>query len=128
MDELVTREQADVFFAVLLLAGIASAPVAAWASRRRGGRPVPAALAVGGPPILLGILWRVYNSVTDRLGLDTVLNLAVNLALFAVVGVLCGVLWAFVRTAEPSPAAAVPGAMAESGGDLGGVADAPDGE
>lgn len=36
------------------------------------------------------VLWTVYNAITDRLGLDTVKNLLVNLALFLVLGVLIG--------------------------------------
>jgi hypothetical protein len=114
---------------VLLLAGIASAP------DRRVGVASPGwktGFRPRWPSAGLRSCWDSCGGCTTpsptAWGLDTVLNLVVNLALFATVGVLCGVLWAFVRTAEPSPAAAVPGAMAESGGDLGGVADAPDGE
>jgi len=41
------------------------------------------------------LLWRVYNLVTERNGLDTVRNLVVNLVLFVLVGVAlgCGVAW-----------------------------------
>ena len=49
-------------------------------------------LAVG---ILVGggnyALWTVYNAVTQKLGLDTVANLLVNLGLFVVVGIAMGV-------------------------------------
>lgn len=36
------------------------------------------------------VLWTVYNAITDKLGLDTVKNLAVNLGLFIVLGILIG--------------------------------------
>jgi hypothetical protein len=40
--------------------------------------------------VLNWLLWRVYNVITDRNGLDTVKNLVVNLALFVLVGVVIG--------------------------------------
>jgi hypothetical protein len=95
MAELVTVEQANVLFHGLLLLGLLAAPLAALLARRRRGDPLAAALAAGGPLVLIGVLWRVYNTVTNRFGLDTVANLLVNLALFVVVGVLCGAFWAW---------------------------------
>lgn len=49
------------------------------------------------------LLWRVYNVLTDRNGLDTVRNLVINLALFIVVGGVIGIALgaAFRRGAEP---------------------------
>jgi hypothetical protein len=48
-------------------------------------------LALG---LLVGVgnyaLWTVYNVITERLGLDTVKNLLVNLGLFVVVGIVVG--------------------------------------
>lgn len=35
-------------------------------------------------------LWTVYNAITEKLGLDTVKNLLVNLTLFVVVGSVIG--------------------------------------
>ena len=99
MKELITVPQADTLFLAVLALGLVGAPLAALiARRRRGGDPLAAALAVGGPLILIGLMWRVYNAITDRLGLDTVANLLVNLGLFVVVGVLCGVGWARITT------------------------------
>lgn len=37
------------------------------------------------------LLWRLYNTITNRLGLDTVANLLVNLALFTALGVAAGI-------------------------------------
>lgn len=36
-------------------------------------------------------LWTVYNAITDRLGLDTVKNLLVNLGLFIGLGIIIGI-------------------------------------
>ena len=35
-------------------------------------------------------LWTVYNAITDKLGLDTVANLLVNLGLFLILGTVAG--------------------------------------
>lgn len=35
-------------------------------------------------------LWTVYNAITDKLGLDTVKNLLMNLGLFVVLGIVIG--------------------------------------
>ncbi|HEY3331573.1 MAG TPA: hypothetical protein VGK19_16200 [Capsulimonadaceae bacterium] len=47
--------------------------------------------------VLIGLgnlaMWKVYNAITDHLGLDTVKNLLVNLALFVAIGVISGLLW-----------------------------------
>lgn len=37
------------------------------------------------------VLWTIYNAITEKLGLDTVKNLLVNLALFVVLGTLIGI-------------------------------------
>ena len=48
---------------------------------------------LGALPTLNWLLWLVYNGITDRLGLDQVLNLVVNLGLFLLVGVSLGLAW-----------------------------------
>ena len=93
MKELVTRAQADVFFLGILVLGLVVAPVAGLLAKRRGGDPLPAALLWGGPLVLIGLLWRVYNAITDRVGLDSVANLAANAVLFVVIGAACGIGW-----------------------------------
>ena len=35
-------------------------------------------------------LWTVYNAITEKLGLDTVKNLLVNLGLFVVISIIIG--------------------------------------
>ncbi len=94
--EIITLAQAEAVFLALLIAGLVAGPLAFLVARRRSADALPTALAVGGPPVLLWVMWRVYNAVTDRLGLDTVANLLVNAAFFVVVGELCGVGWALL--------------------------------
>jgi hypothetical protein len=91
--EIITRGQADLLFEAILVLGLILLPTAAVIARSRGRRPLLAALTFGSPPVLIGILWRVYNAITDRIGLDTVANLLVNLILFVAVGAACGVGW-----------------------------------
>ena len=107
MTELITDAQANALLLAVLIIGLVAGPVAAVVARRRGGDALQAGLLAGGPPVLLFVLWCVYSAITERLGLDSVVNLLVNLALFVVVGGLCGVGWAFLaarRGAEPSAA------------------------
>jgi hypothetical protein len=105
--ELITRGQADAVFTALLILGVILAPLAWFIARRRGGmNPAAAALAWGGAPALVGVLWRVYNAIADGLGPDTVKNLAVNLALFVAVGAACGALWSRVTAGNDAPAPA----------------------
>jgi hypothetical protein len=69
-------------------AGIGAAVGARRQNLRRG---LLVGLLVGlfGP--LNWLLWRVYNALTDRNGLDTVKNLGINLALFLLLGALIGI-------------------------------------
>lgn len=46
---------------------------------------------------LILVMWHVYNRIVEALGLDTVKNLLVNLALFAALGVLLGLVLRVVR-------------------------------
>lgn len=91
MQEMVTRAQADVLFTLLPILGLVSGIVAGLLARRARRSAPAAAVLWGGPPVLVGILWRVYNGITDRIGLDRVANLAVNFGLFIVVGIICGI-------------------------------------
>ena len=71
--------------AVLVLASLVGL---AWGARakRVGIGLLVGALAGGGNYAL----WTVYNAITEKLGLDTVANLLVNLGLFLVVGTVAG--------------------------------------
>lgn len=110
MREIITLEEANRLFLIAAIALPALGLVigAFWGFRIR--RVVPGALsglAVGliGPVNLL--LWNVYNLITNRLGLDTVKNLLVNLGLFLLLGVITGVIlgrWSNRRRADPPSA------------------------
>ena len=88
--EMITRAQADNLMLGLLALGFLIMAVAATVAKNRDGAPGRAALLYGGPPVLLGLLWHLYNFITDKLGLDSVANLAVNVLLFVGIGVAVG--------------------------------------
>jgi hypothetical protein len=89
MRELVTQEQAQHAFILLAVA----APIIGLAIGALR-KSIVAGLAWG---LLIGpgnlVLWFVYNSITDRLGLDTVKNLLVNLGLFVALGLMGGFIY-----------------------------------
>jgi hypothetical protein len=121
MREIVTTEQIDRLFLILAIAAPALGVLCgAFLGGRRGSvrRGATAGLLVGllGPTNLL--LWKVYNAITERLGLDTVKNLLVNLGLFIALGVIAGLLAGrYYRGATPASAtrAESEDASAESG-------------
>ncbi len=43
------------------------------------------------------LMWRLYNALTDRNGLDSVSNVVVNFVIFVVVGCLLGIVFALVE-------------------------------
>lgn len=71
--------------AVLVLAPLVGLAWGAWVKRV-------------GPGLMIGLLvgtgnyalWTLYNVITEKLGLDTVKNLLVNLGLFVVIGIIVG--------------------------------------
>ena len=90
MHELITIEQAQkLMLALLVAAPLVGAAWGASVKRLRFGVLLGLAIGIGN-----FALWTVYNAVTDRLGLDTVKNLLVNLGLFIVIGIVAGILWA----------------------------------
>ena len=88
MKELITRPQANVFFIAILLIGIVTIFVAFTKTKSR-----EKALLFGAPLVIVGVLWWIYNAITDKLGLNTVLNLFVNAILFIIVGLGCGIFY-----------------------------------
>lgn len=87
MHELITLEQANkLMLALIVIAPLVGALCGLAVRKVRGGVLIGLALGVGN-----FLLWKVYNAITDRLGLDTVKNLAVNVALFVVVGIVIGI-------------------------------------
>ena len=86
MKELIDLHQAHLLMlGVLVLAPLAGF-VWGFANKRW-----PLGMAIG---LLAGAgnyaLWTVYNAITQKLGLDTVANLLVNLGLFVVIGIAAG--------------------------------------
>ena len=65
-------------------------------------------------------LWTVYNAITQKLGLDTIANLLVNLALFVVLGIALGVgAGLYTARKQPRPQAA----QGRDNGDMAGNRD-----
>jgi drug/metabolite transporter (DMT)-like permease len=89
MKELITLNQANQLMYVVLVAAPVIGLVWGAATKR-----IKHGLIAG---LLIGLanlaLWKVYNGITDKLGLDTVKNLLVNLALFIAVGLIAGMIW-----------------------------------
>ncbi len=89
MKELINAHQSHLLMlAVLVLAPLAGLVWGVWA--KRIGRGVGVGLVIGVGNFLL---WTLYNALTDKLGLDTVKNLLVNLGLFVGLGLLAGAGW-----------------------------------
>ncbi len=87
MKELIDPHQAQL----LMLGVLVAAPLVglAWGFFvKRILRGLLLGLAVGAGNFAL---WTVYNAITDRLGLDTVKNLLVNLGLFIGLGIIIGI-------------------------------------
>lgn len=86
MKELIDPHQANM----LMLAVLFGAPLVGlvWgvvAKRLVRGLVIGLGVGIGND-----VLWTVYNAITDKLGLDTVKNLVVNVSLFVVLGVIIG--------------------------------------
>jgi hypothetical protein len=62
----------------------------AWRLKKSRGIVAGIALLLGGGA--LAGMWLVYNTLTQHFGLDSVKGLLINLALFAVIGVLLGLI------------------------------------
>jgi hypothetical protein len=94
MREIITLDEANRLFLILAVAvPVVCVALGALAGARRGalGRGAMNGLLIGllGPANLA--LWKIYNLITDRLGLDTVKNLLINLGLFIALGIIAGI-------------------------------------
>jgi hypothetical protein len=88
MKELITTEQANT----IMLALIVVAPIIGFLVGRVLKQPALGLKWGVGIGLCNFALWKVYNTITDSLGLDTVKNLLVNLALFIVIGLIGGMI------------------------------------
>ena len=100
MKELIDPYQAHLLMlGVLVLAPLAGIAWGLAAKRLRFGLTLGLLIGVGNYA-----LWTVYNAVTDKLGLDTVKNLLVNLSLFVIIGIAIGVgAGIYVAQKQPVP-------------------------
>ena len=97
MKELIDEQQAHrLMLGVLVLAPIIGLVWGLVAKRLVKGLVLGLAIGVGN-----FVLWTVYNAITDHLGLDTVKNLLVNLALFIALGVIIGLAVGWFTRKEP---------------------------
>ena len=89
MKELINAHQSHLLMlSVLVLAPLVGLAWGFWAKRL--GRGLGSGLAVG---VGNFALWTLYTAITEKLGLDTVKNLLVNLGLFVGLGLLVGAGW-----------------------------------
>ena len=97
MKPLISEPQAQAIMVAILIA----APLIGLLLGFLRKRPVPG-LVIG---LLVGVgnyaLWTAYNAITNKLGLDTVKNLAVNVALFIGVGLTIGFGAAYLTKGRP---------------------------
>ncbi|GIV14783.1 MAG: hypothetical protein KatS3mg022_0218 [Armatimonadota bacterium] len=106
MQEIITAKQVDVLFLVLAIAAPVAGAAIGWVRNKRA----LTGLLWGLLLTANWILWRLYNAITDHLGLDTVRNLLVNLTLFVVLGAVVGYLTALrTKRRKASYGAGAPG-------------------
>src|SRR5690349_19727463 len=91
MREIVTVEQVNSLFLWLAIGLPVVGLIGGFLLGRRAGAIKGFVVGLFGPLNLL--LWKVYNLITDKLGLDSVKNLLVQLGLFIALGVVGGLLF-----------------------------------
>lgn len=113
MKELITTAQANRAIAIIAIAlpiaGLVIGAIAG-AVRRRVPRGALLGLICGLSGPAIWVMWRIYDGIMGRYGLDSVKALLINLALFVVVGLLiglaAGLVWRRLVTTAPGEAAA----------------------
>jgi len=114
MKELVTTEHAARVIAILAIAlpiaGLVTGAIAG-AVRRRAAREALLGLACGLSGPAIWVMWRIYNGIIGRFGLDSVKGLLVNLALFLVVGLVIGLAAGVLWRRAAAPASSAPSAV-----------------
>lgn len=112
------KEVIDLHQAYLLMLGVLVLAPLAGLGWGVANKRLPLGLAVG---VLAGAgnyaLWTVYNAITQKLGLDTVANLLVNLGLFVAVGMALGIGAGFYGARHQ---AALPAVQGGDNGDMAG--------
>ncbi len=95
MHELVSPQSVDRILLFLAVVGPVAGLIIGVVLGAREKCVWPRALAgvlLGGLLTVVYGMWRVYGAITDRLGLDSVANLVLELVLFAVVGVFVAII------------------------------------
>ena len=98
--EIVDAAQIGRIFALCaILLPVCGLLLGAWFGKRRQQmqRGAITGLLIGLLGPLNWLMWRIYNAITDAVGLDRVSNLAINLLLFLIVGALIGIGAGMVR-------------------------------
>jgi len=98
MKELFSAQAVERAFLVLALAGPVVGlvfGVAIGARERHTWPRILTGMLIGGIGTLVYGLWRLYNVITGALGLDSLVNLGLQLLMFAVMGAAVG--WAALR-------------------------------
>jgi hypothetical protein len=119
MREIVTMDQLNRLFLILAVAApVIGAGIGGVLGAKKGnaGKGAGTGLLVGllGPANL--VLWKVYNVITDRMGLDTVKNLFVQLGLFVALGVAAGLIASYMRRPNSNGANGTAPALVPAGG------------
>ena len=94
MKELVSRDSIEKLFLISAILGPIAGLLLGIIIGKRKQKPakiIITALGIGAVFSLVYGLWRLYNAITDSLGLDSVLNLGVQIIIFVVFGVLLGI-------------------------------------
>src|SRR5207248_711211 len=91
MREIVTVEQVNSLFLGLAIGLPVVGLIGGYLFGRRAGAIKGFIVGLFGPLNLL--LWKMYNLITDKLGLDSVKNLLVQLGLFIALGIAGGLLF-----------------------------------
>jgi peptidoglycan/LPS O-acetylase OafA/YrhL len=89
--ELVDPAKVSLLLAVLSGASLVAALVLFIRGRTNQGARRAALIAAAG--VLLFPMWHVYNSIENHFGLDSVAALLINLALFAFLGTVGGIMF-----------------------------------
>jgi hypothetical protein len=111
MQEIVSPAQAEAIVRGAALAFAGAGLIGVIAALARRGARLRARMVLGALVIAAGglvyFLWLVYNSISARLGLDSVKGLLINLAIFVAVGLVYGIgaglAWRRANSAAKSP-------------------------
>lgn len=94
MEPIISRQTVDLIVNIVAVAGpILGVTIGLFLSRREGFGPAAIwkCAIIGSLGLLNWGAWRAYNAATDYIGISTTRNLLTQMAMFAAVGVLIGI-------------------------------------